>query len=197
MHHPPSSGSVAQIQTARFKADTHPRKLNLGVGAYRSEELKPVVFSAVRKAEAAVLAAGFDKEYLPITGMPAFNVRCGHLRHLPAWHLAEQREPQSALSLAPAVQSAPRQLRKSPEGSQSRESAFSECRARTKAAPGGRSKPRLSSFAAAGALIRTMQAVASKLMFGSDCAAVASGRMATCQTLSGTGSLTLAAHLLK
>lgn len=61
--------------SARFKADTHPKKLNLGVGAYRTEELKPYVFSAVRKAEAAVVAAGFDKEYLPITGLPAFTVR--------------------------------------------------------------------------------------------------------------------------
>jgi aspartate/tyrosine/aromatic aminotransferase len=61
--------------TARFKADNSAKKLNLGVGAYRDEALKPVVFSAVRKAEAAVVAAGFDKEYLPITGFPAFTVR--------------------------------------------------------------------------------------------------------------------------
>jgi aspartate/tyrosine/aromatic aminotransferase len=61
--------------TARYKADTHPRKLNLGVGAYRDETLKPYVFSAVRKAEQAVVNAGFDKEYLPITGSPAFTVR--------------------------------------------------------------------------------------------------------------------------
>ncbi len=61
--------------TARYRADTHPQKLNLGVGAYRDELLRPVVFSAVRKAEAAVVAAGFDKEYLPITGLPAFTVR--------------------------------------------------------------------------------------------------------------------------
>lgn len=60
--------------TARFKADVDPKKLNLGVGAYRDEQLKPVVFSAVRKAEAAVISAGFDKEYLPITGFPAFTV---------------------------------------------------------------------------------------------------------------------------
>jgi aspartate/tyrosine/aromatic aminotransferase len=61
--------------TARFKADNSAKKLNLGVGAYRDEALKPVVFSAVRKAEAAVVAAGFDKEYLPITGFPTFTVR--------------------------------------------------------------------------------------------------------------------------
>ena len=59
---------------ARFRADAHPRKLNLGVGAYRDAALKPVVWTAVRKAEAAVVAAGYDKEYLPIAGQPVFTV---------------------------------------------------------------------------------------------------------------------------
>ena len=69
--------------TARFKADTHPRRLNLGVGAYRDEALRPYVFSAVRKAEQAVINAGFDKEYLPITGFPAFTVSSNRLERLP------------------------------------------------------------------------------------------------------------------
>ena len=94
--------------THRFKLDKHPKKLNLGVGAYRcalwvaaalflavlmrdainrllsassyvggprrDEALKPVVFSAVRKAEAAIVAQNNDKEYLPVTGLPAFTV---------------------------------------------------------------------------------------------------------------------------
>jgi hypothetical protein len=61
--------------TARYKADPHPKKLNLGVGAYRDEQVRPYVFGVVRKAEEALLKAGGDKEYLPITGLPAFNVR--------------------------------------------------------------------------------------------------------------------------
>lgn len=32
-----------------FRACTHPDKLNLGVGAYRNEELKPMVLNVVRK----------------------------------------------------------------------------------------------------------------------------------------------------
>ena len=60
--------------TTRFKADPHPQKLNLGVGAYRDEALKPVVWSAVRKSEAIVIAAGTDKEYLPIAGHGDFRV---------------------------------------------------------------------------------------------------------------------------
>lgn len=99
--------------TARFKTDPSPVKVNLGVGAYRDEKLQPVVFSAVRKAEAAVVAAGGDKEYLPIAGLP--ELRSG----------------------------------------------------------------------------------AAKLLFGGDCAALAAGRVATAQTLSGTGSLTLGAQLVK
>ena len=61
--------------TARFKADAHPKKLNLGVGAYRNEALQPVVFGAVRQAELDVVAAKNDKEYLPITGLALFTVR--------------------------------------------------------------------------------------------------------------------------
>lgn len=60
--------------THRFKQDLHPRKLNLGVGAYRDEALKPVVFGAVRKAEAAIVAQHNDKEYLPVTGLASFTV---------------------------------------------------------------------------------------------------------------------------
>jgi hypothetical protein len=36
---------------AAFKADTDPRKLNLGVGAYRQENGQPLVLNAVKKAE--------------------------------------------------------------------------------------------------------------------------------------------------
>lgn len=34
-----------------FKNDTHELKLNLGVGAYRTEEIKPYVLSVVQKVE--------------------------------------------------------------------------------------------------------------------------------------------------
>lgn len=42
-----------------------------------------------------------------------------------------------------------------------------------------------------------LQAAASKLFFGADNAAVKDKRIVTCQTLSGTGALTLAAHFIK
>ncbi|XP_052173262.1 aspartate aminotransferase, chloroplastic [Diospyros lotus] len=56
-----------------FKADTNEMKLNLGVGAYRTEELQPYVLNVVKKAENIMLERGENKEYLPIEGLAAFN----------------------------------------------------------------------------------------------------------------------------
>ncbi|KAK9101775.1 hypothetical protein Sjap_019029 [Stephania japonica] len=56
-----------------FKADTNSAKLNLGVGAYRTEELQPYVLNVVKKAENLMLERGENKEYLPIEGLAAFN----------------------------------------------------------------------------------------------------------------------------
>ncbi|PIN23146.1 Aspartate aminotransferase/Glutamic oxaloacetic transaminase AAT1/GOT2 [Handroanthus impetiginosus] len=56
-----------------FKADTHEMKLNLGVGAYRTEDLQPYVLNVVKKAEKLMLERGENKEYLPIEGLAAFN----------------------------------------------------------------------------------------------------------------------------
>lgn len=56
-----------------FKADTNELKLNLGVGAYRTEELQPYVLDVVKKAENLMLERGENKEYLPIEGLAAFN----------------------------------------------------------------------------------------------------------------------------
>lgn len=66
-----------------FLADTHPDKLNLGVGAYRTEEGKPYVLNCVRKvtnglktwrlnlrsqAEQQIINSNANKEYFPIDG---------------------------------------------------------------------------------------------------------------------------------
>lgn len=56
-----------------YKADTDEKKLNLGVGAYRTEELHPYVLNVVKKAENLMLERGENKEYLPIEGLAAFN----------------------------------------------------------------------------------------------------------------------------
>ncbi|KAN0060402.1 aspartate transaminase aat1 [Thecaphora frezii] len=59
--------------TEAFKRDQDPRKINLGVGAYRDENGKPYVLPSVRKAEELIVSAKGDKEYLPITGLADFT----------------------------------------------------------------------------------------------------------------------------
>ena len=59
--------------TEAFKADKDPRKINLGVGAYRDENGKPYVLNAVKKAEAYLNSTDPDKEYLPITGFGEYT----------------------------------------------------------------------------------------------------------------------------
>ncbi|KAM7254898.1 hypothetical protein ACFE04_020139 [Oxalis oulophora] len=60
--------------TVAYNKDTSPNKLNLGVGAYRTEEGKPVVLNVVRKAEQLLVNDQTkNKEYLPIIGLADFN----------------------------------------------------------------------------------------------------------------------------
>lgn len=57
--------------TLLFNADPDPRKVNLGVGAYRTEEGKPFVLDVVREAEDEMqkeLGTSVTKEYCPIDG---------------------------------------------------------------------------------------------------------------------------------
>ena len=59
--------------TEAWRACTNPQKLNLGVGAYRDENGKPVILSAVRTAEERILAdSSSNHEYLPMGGLPEF-----------------------------------------------------------------------------------------------------------------------------
>ncbi|KAI6031784.1 pyridoxal phosphate-dependent transferase [Pisolithus microcarpus] len=67
--------------TEAFKADQDPRKINLGVGAYRDENGKPYVLNAVKKAEEKIIAAKQDKEYLAITGLATFTQNAAKLAY--------------------------------------------------------------------------------------------------------------------
>lgn len=53
-----------------FNLDTHPKKLNLGVGAYRDHAVRPYVFEAVKRAKEILHHKGVNHEYLPIAGLP-------------------------------------------------------------------------------------------------------------------------------
>lgn len=59
--------------TDAFKRDTNPNKINLGVGAYRTDEGKPYVLECVKQAEKLVAADNLDKEYAGITGIADFT----------------------------------------------------------------------------------------------------------------------------
>eukprot|EP00081_Caenorhabditis_elegans_P027900 NP_741811.1 Aspartate aminotransferase [Caenorhabditis elegans] len=59
--------------TEAFKADSNPKKINLGVGAYRDDQGKPFVLPSVKEAERQVIAANLDKEYAGIVGLPEFT----------------------------------------------------------------------------------------------------------------------------
>jgi aspartate/tyrosine/aromatic aminotransferase len=64
----------------RFQQDTDPRKVNVSIGAYRTDEGKPLVLSCVRKAEQLVVAdKSANKEYLPQRGDVVFNNLCAQM----------------------------------------------------------------------------------------------------------------------
>lgn len=58
--------------TEAFKKDTNPKKMNLGVGAYRDDAGQPFVLPSVLKAEQKIMAARLNKEYAPIGGEAEF-----------------------------------------------------------------------------------------------------------------------------
>lgn len=66
-----------------FNKDTDPRKVSLGVGAYRGDDGKPFVLESVRKAEKLVLDKSLNHEYAGIAGklrLQHFNVT-NHMYH--------------------------------------------------------------------------------------------------------------------
>ncbi|KAJ4431378.1 Aspartate aminotransferase, mitochondrial, partial [Periplaneta americana] len=58
--------------TEAYKRDTNPKKINLGVGAYRDDNGKPYVLPSVLKAEERLSKKNLDKEYAPIAGNAEF-----------------------------------------------------------------------------------------------------------------------------
>lgn len=64
-----------------FKRDTDPRKVNLGVGAYRDDNNKPWVLPSVRAAEEHLFNQHADHEYLPISGLDTFRTASVNLAY--------------------------------------------------------------------------------------------------------------------
>ncbi|CAD8183917.1 unnamed protein product [Paramecium octaurelia] len=63
-----------------YKADPSDKKIDLGVGAYRTDEEKPYIFDVVKRVEQEIINdITLNKEYLPIEGLPDFNKGCQRL----------------------------------------------------------------------------------------------------------------------
>jgi aspartate/tyrosine/aromatic aminotransferase len=58
---------------AAFRADSHPEKVDLGVGVYRDARGETPVLEAVRRAERTVLERQTTKTYVAAGGNPVFN----------------------------------------------------------------------------------------------------------------------------
>jgi len=56
-----------------FKKDTDARKVLLGMGAYRTDEGKPLILDCVKKAEMKIMQDGMDHEYSGIDGIPSYR----------------------------------------------------------------------------------------------------------------------------
>ena len=54
--------SITTGLTEAFKADSFVKKINLGVGAYRTDEGLPWVLPSVREAERRLMSKNLDKE---------------------------------------------------------------------------------------------------------------------------------------
>ncbi|KAK4538824.1 hypothetical protein CDCA_CDCA20G4849 [Cyanidium caldarium] len=63
-----------------FREDPSPHKVNLGVGAYRTDENRPYVLGVVKRIEQEMAAdTATVHEYLPIEGWPEFRRLSAHL----------------------------------------------------------------------------------------------------------------------
>lgn len=58
--------------TEAYKRDTNPKKINLGVGAYRDDNGKPFLLPSVIAAEQQLTAQNLDHEYASIAGIDEF-----------------------------------------------------------------------------------------------------------------------------
>jgi aromatic-amino-acid transaminase len=59
--------------TEAFNADTHPNKVNLGVGVYYDDNGKVPVLECVRRAEQTLAESPVPRNYLPIDGLQAYD----------------------------------------------------------------------------------------------------------------------------
>lgn len=59
--------------TEAFNTDTHPNKVNLGVGIYYDDSGKVPVLECVRRAEQKLADTPLPRSYLPIDGLQTYD----------------------------------------------------------------------------------------------------------------------------
>ena len=65
--------------TEAFKKDTNPKKVNLGQGVFVDSNGRTPILNSVKSAEERLLVKESTKSYLPIDGLPEFQVATQHL----------------------------------------------------------------------------------------------------------------------
>ena len=55
-----------------FKKDTNPKKVLLGMGAYRDDDGQPFILPCVKRAEEIILERNMDHEYAAISGIDSY-----------------------------------------------------------------------------------------------------------------------------
>ena len=65
--------------TEQYLADSSPKKVNLGQGAYRDDKAQPWVLPSVAKSRELINQQGLRHEYLPILGLKEFRDRAAEL----------------------------------------------------------------------------------------------------------------------
>jgi aromatic-amino-acid transaminase len=73
-HVPPFAGDPILSLNEDFQKDPRPNKINLSIGIYFDDAGRIPVLESVRRAEAAVVAQGGPKPYLPIEGAANFRL---------------------------------------------------------------------------------------------------------------------------
>ena len=71
-----------------FRADTDPRRVDLGVGVYRDDQGHTPVLACVRRAEQTVLSRQATKSYVGPAGNIGFNQAMARLVELPEYRHA-------------------------------------------------------------------------------------------------------------
>ena len=59
-----------------FKKENNPKKVLLGMGAYRDDDGKPFILPCVKRAEEIILERNMDHEYAPIQGIDSYVQKC-------------------------------------------------------------------------------------------------------------------------